>query len=95
MTEAEKEQLLSLYPKLFHAGDPAQIDIMSNQILAAVSKDNPDMDLQFLLIHAYTAKAFAANLRKDNKQAVKYLETASSFISVERRRYFCFPLESR
>ena len=43
MTEAEKEQLLSLYPKLFHSGDPVQIDIMSNQILAAVSKDNPDM----------------------------------------------------
>jgi len=88
MTEAEKEQLLSLYPKLFHAGDPAQIDIMSNQILAAVSKDNPDLDLQFLLIHAYTAKAFAANLRKDKKQAVKYLETASSLLPSLKHSFY-------
>lgn len=88
ISEAEKEKLLSLYPKLYFAGDPTRIDAMSNQILSAVSKDNPDMDLQFLLIHAYTAKAFAANLRKDKKQAVKYLETADTLLSSLKHSFY-------
>lgn len=86
--EQDKNRLFSLYSKLYHVGDPVKIDAMSDQILSDASKYEQDADLQFLMIHAYNAKAFVANLRKEKKLAVNYLETAESLLPILKDRIY-------
>ena len=80
MTEYEKKQLASLYSEMYQEKDPIRLDSMANRMLAVLSESKSEIDLEFLRAHAYTAKAFAADLRKEKKQAVKYLKSANEIL---------------
>ncbi len=80
MTEEGKKQLASLYSEMYREKDPVKLDSMADQMLAALSKSKSETDLEFLRAHAYTAKAFAADLKKEKKQAVKFLNSAKSLL---------------
>ena len=80
MTEEEKKQLASLYSEMYREKDPEKLDSMADRMLAALTESKSEIDLEFLRAHAYTAKAFAADLRKEKKQAVKFLNSANSIL---------------
>ena len=80
MTDEEKKQLFFHYSENYREKDPAKLDSMSDRMLAALSKSKSETDLEFLRVHAYTAKAFAADLRKEKKQAAKFLDSANSIL---------------
>ena len=80
MAEDEKKQLASLYSEMYRETDPAKLDSMADRMLAALTESKSEIDLEFLRAHAYTAKAFAADLRKEKKQAVKFLNSANSIL---------------
>ena len=88
MTDEEKRQLASLYSEMYREKNPAKLDRMSDRMLAALSKSKMETDLEFLRVHAYTAKAFAADLRKEKKQAVVFLNSANSILPSLKKSLF-------
>ena len=94
MTENEKKQLTSLYSEMYQEKDPTRLDSMVDRMLAVLSESKSEIDFEFLRAHAYAAKAFAADLRKEKKQAVKYLKSANAILpslksSLYKSSFFC------
>ena len=86
--KSDKELLFQRYPELYHIREPDVIDQKADRLIADLLKFKSETELDFLLIHAYAAKAFAADLRNEKTDSEKYLHTALKLLPKIRNTLF-------
>ena len=100
ITPEEKNKLSELYHATYQTRNPDEIDHLADQILKHANKLPDNIQIKSLIIHAYSAKGFAADIRKDKIRTIEYLSKAAeklpeikdseSYIPLASDIYFVF-----
>ena len=92
MTQEDSARLSELYQATYKTKNPDEIDSLANQILSITNNLSENIQVKALIVHAYSAKGFAADIRKAKTQAIDNLSKAAEKLPELKGSEFYIPL---
>lgn len=92
MSREDSTKLSKLYHATYKTRNPDEIDSLANQILSITNNLSENIQVKALIVHAYSTKGLAADIRKAKNQAIDNLSKAAEKLPELKKSEFYIPL---